>query len=122
MKKSLVFLIVLSISLSSFAQMSNVYKQLNNKNLETRLKRFAKSGIEKSIDVKKVSTDDLIKHAKAYLGTPHAMGGLTKKGIDCSGLLFVSFKECGLSIARTSDEQARFDQLHWFFGDCHYNQ
>ena len=35
----------------------------------------------------------LIETAKSYLGTPYRYAGLSKKGLDCSGFVYVSFKE-----------------------------
>ena len=45
----------------------------------------------------------LLKTAKKYLGTPYQYGGSTFAGIDCSGLVYNSFKSIGLSVPRTSD-------------------
>lgn len=46
--------------------------------------------------------------ARKFLGTPHKMGGVTKSGIDCSGLPFVSFKEAAnLTLPRPSRGQAK---------------
>ena len=35
----------------------------------------------------------LIETAESYLGTPYRYAGLDKRGLDCSGLVYVSFKE-----------------------------
>jgi cell wall-associated NlpC family hydrolase len=46
--------------------------------------------------------------ARKFLGTPHKMGGVSKKGIDCSGLPFVSFKEAAqVDLPRPSRGQAK---------------
>jgi len=34
----------------------------------------------------------VIKTAKSYVGTPYKYGGMTRSGMDCSGLLINSFK------------------------------
>jgi len=43
--------------------------------------------------------------AKKYLGTPYVFGGSTPKAFDCSGYLQYVFRENGISIPRTADEQ-----------------
>ncbi|WP_080903728.1 C40 family peptidase [Parabacteroides sp. Marseille-P3160] len=46
---------------------------------------------------------ELYEAASTWLGTPHRYGGNSKKGIDCSGFVWVIFKEVyGLSLASSS--------------------
>jgi probable lipoprotein NlpC len=52
--------------------------------------------------------EQVVNVARSYIGTPYKYGGSTKSGMDCSGLLQVSFQAAGLSIPRTSAEQAQF--------------
>ena len=49
--------------------------------------------------------DKVIIAAESYMGTPHRMGGLTKKGIDCSGLVQVSYKKIDVSLPRSTRDQ-----------------
>lgn len=44
----------------------------------------------------------IVKNAKKYEGTRYKYGGIDKKGMDCSGLIYVSFLEEGFSLPRTS--------------------
>ncbi|WP_232793821.1 C40 family peptidase [Siphonobacter sp. SORGH_AS_0500] len=50
--------------------------------------------------------NDLINTAKSYGGTNYRTGGGTSVGLDCSGLVQVSFKQIGLKLPRTASEQA----------------
>jgi probable lipoprotein NlpC len=46
-----------------------------------------------------------IETARSYLGTPYRYGGSSKAGIDCSGLLVLSYKAAGVDLPRTTNEQ-----------------
>lgn len=50
----------------------------------------------------------VIKYAKQYEGTPYLLGGETKKGIDCSALVMLSYKNIGIMLPRTSFEQSNY--------------
>ena len=47
--------------------------------------------------------DGVVYYAKGYLGTPYALGGNTKNGIDCSGLIHNAYSQQGVKIPRTID-------------------
>ncbi|MEM7658463.1 MAG: NlpC/P60 family protein [Bacteroidota bacterium] len=49
----------------------------------------------------------VIRTAKAYLGTPHQLGGMSHQGIDCSGLMVVSFGSADFELPRISRDQAK---------------
>jgi probable lipoprotein NlpC len=48
----------------------------------------------------------LIQEARTYTGTPYKWGGVSKSGIDCSGLVLQSFKAININLDRTADAQA----------------
>lgn len=55
---------------------------------------------------RKIST--VISSAKGYIGTPYRYGGMSAKGIDCSGLMYQCFKKAGYSLPRTAKEQSKY--------------
>lgn len=50
--------------------------------------------------------NQIVAEAKKYLGTPYLWGGDTTKGFDCSGFVQYVFKRCGITISRTTEQQA----------------
>ena len=49
--------------------------------------------------------DKVIWSAVSYKGTPYKYAGITKKGMDCSGLIYTSFKERDIILPRSSSLQ-----------------
>ena len=75
----------------------------NDANLSAKFKVFKQGGLEKYLKISYSAMQRVIAEAKTYKGTRHAMGGLSRTGIDCSGLLYVSFQANGVTnIPRTA--------------------
>jgi gamma-D-glutamyl-L-lysine dipeptidyl-peptidase len=49
---------------------------------------------------------ELIETASLLLGTPYVWGGVSPFGIDCSGLVHLTCRRLGITIARNADDQA----------------
>lgn len=52
--------------------------------------------------------DDLLATAEGFLGSPYLWGGLSARGIDCSGLTQQVYRLNGVALPRDADQQALF--------------
>jgi cell wall-associated NlpC family hydrolase len=52
-------------------------------------------------------TNKVIRKALSFRGTKYKYGGTTKSGMDCSGLMYSSFKAAAVVLPRTSLEQSK---------------
>ena len=68
------------------------------------------SSVDSGKKVNLVNTEavksQLMQLHKEWKGTPYRFGGMSKRGIDCSGFVLLGFEQkFGLSLPRTTDEQ-----------------
>lgn len=72
-------------------------------------KRKVSSSSKTTLPVQKDSklskeTESLVKSARHYKGTRYKYGGDSKRGIDCSGLIFMAFNEIDKTVPRTTSQ------------------
>lgn len=51
-------------------------------------------------------TEAVVRTAQTYLSSPYRWGGMSKEGVDCSGLIVLAYRAIGMEPPRTSDKQA----------------
>lgn len=89
----LIVLIILAISLNSCKSSKSAQKK--------------EKIVVKKKDVNPLpKADNIIKHAKKFEGTRYKYGGTTKRGMDCSGLIYTSFISEDIALPRTTKDLA----------------
>lgn len=56
---------------------------------------------------KETQTNLILSSVKSYLGTPYKYGGMSRKGIDCSALMYLSFNQGGIELPRSAKDQSK---------------
>jgi murein DD-endopeptidase / murein LD-carboxypeptidase len=108
------FLLLISCSKKIYPEKKSEapnYKSTFHSTDSKELKTFLSQGSEKYLDMASLTADDLVSTARKYLGTPHCMGGSSKKCTDCSGLVMAVFAEHGIPFPHNSEEQARYGRI-----------
>ncbi|WP_104811485.1 C40 family peptidase [Aureitalea marina] len=70
-------------------------------------KKVADHSSKSSNHSKNKTVDPIIDHAISFEGTPYRFGGTSKKGMDCSGLIYVSYLEGEIQLPRVSRDMAK---------------
>ncbi|UXP31148.1 C40 family peptidase [Reichenbachiella agarivorans] len=88
-----------------------IAQNLTDTTMLRRIEQFKLGGYEKKFDCGSQTRDEFISTAKTYLGTPYRFGGTTDQGMDCSGLIYRTMKDLGLTAPHGAQDLARFGQI-----------
>lgn len=95
----IVILLIFSLSACKSKKKVITKKSKSTKTVKTTQPDNSSSTINYSAAAKKV-----VDNAKQFDGVKYKYGGTTKKGMDCSGLVFTSFKQENISLPRTTKD------------------
>ncbi|RNC84122.1 MAG: NlpC/P60 family protein [Winogradskyella sp.] len=96
MKKVYLLLLIIA-TLSSCGSSKNASKRSKPKSNKTAVSKPPVSNQAASI----------IDYAKTFRGVKYKYGGISKKGMDCSGLIYTSFGKYDISMPRTTSELSK---------------
>jgi cell wall-associated NlpC family hydrolase len=94
--KNIVYLLLLTLFISSCG---------SKKSVPLKNRAITSSEIKKPSSSKQIG--NIIDDAMRYEGTLYKYGGTTKSGMDCSGLVYVVFKENNIALPRVSPDMAK---------------
>ncbi len=100
MKKIITYILILLSAIASSCGSSSKNKAV----ISTKTKSTTK--IKKSDYAGNRKIKSIVSFAKSFNGTRYKYGGTTKKGMDCSGLVYTSFKKENIILPRTSRTMA----------------
>jgi len=106
MIKNIISLVVISFSLiltSCASSKKTVYKSAPTQKRVTKSKRSTSTNTRSNNPP--TIADKVVWTAVSFKGTPYKYAGVTKKGMDCSGLIYTSFKERDIILPRSSSLQ-----------------
>ena len=101
MNKRILFLVVLILTVISCGSRKTVSHKPNTSTVTLRNLTSKFEG-QNSYQVKKILND-----AEDFLGAPYKLGGTSKSGLDCSGLVIKVYNENKVKMPRRSSDQAQ---------------
>ncbi len=57
--------------------------------------------------IRNQNIQQVVNTAKSFHGTPYRYGGVNRSGMDCSALVYLSFRSVGVTLPRTTGEQSK---------------
>jgi len=103
-----IFLVSCGSSKKSTSSHTKTHKTSSKKTASKPTKKPSKkSSSSRKTSSESKTTSNIIKTANTYKGTKYKFGGTTKKGMDCSGLVYVAYGKEGINLPRVSRDMAK---------------
>jgi hypothetical protein len=109
-RKLILYLVGIFIVVQVAANISGSRNE-NDPQLHEKILAFKEGGVEKKINTDNYDKEGIIAYAESLLGTPHAMGGYSSSGLDCSGLVKLAHAQFDVDLPHSSHEQARYGTI-----------
>lgn len=110
LRKTIILLLFLAITACGPGKKRRTYSKTRTVSVEGSTEDTSPKIVPKKENKKEghknVKANEIISTALSYSGTRYKYGGTTKKGMDCSGLVYVSLKENDILFPRTSYQMA----------------
>jgi murein DD-endopeptidase / murein LD-carboxypeptidase len=90
---------------------AQVAANVGDPQLDKKIHAFKRSGVEKKTNTNGYDIEGIIEYAESLLGTPHTMGGYSRAGLDCSGLVKLAHAQFGVELPHSAHEQARYGTI-----------
>ena len=68
---------------------------------------FSGCSSSKKASARQQKINKVINTSRTFVGTPYRYGGVSQRGMDCSGLLLVSFKSANIALPRSAKAQSK---------------
>ncbi len=107
MRKILLLFLVMQISSCGIVKKKTTYNKERKVTVaasEPKTRKSTKTTKERTTTLS--VADNIINTALTYAGTRYKYGGTTKRGMDCSGLLYIAFGEHNVQLPRVSYHMA----------------
>ena len=109
MARKLIYFTLLLLLTQCVVKKKTTYGKKRSITVEASEKKEVAAEEAEEIPEKKIITtkaDEIINTALTYSGVKYKYGGTSRRGMDCSGLMFVSFNEHKIDLPRISHEMA----------------
>ncbi|GAB4508580.1 MAG: C40 family peptidase [Allomuricauda sp.] len=106
LRKTIILLLFFALMACGPGKKRRTYSKTRTVTVEGSTRDTSPERTRKKEGRKNAKAEAIISTAMSYSGTRYKYGGTTKRGMDCSGLVYVSLKENDIMFPRTSYQMA----------------
>ncbi|MER3319898.1 C40 family peptidase [Flagellimonas lutimaris] len=106
LRKTIILLLLFTISSCGPGKKRRTYSKTRTVTVEGSTTDTSPKRKSKKEGRKNAKANEIVSTALTFSGTRYKYGGTTKRGMDCSGLVYVSLKENDIMFPRTSYQMA----------------